>query len=67
LERRAQAPWQWCGMLRRIEHVRRLLVSTEFAIVEIADSCGFADQAHMNKCVMRVVGETPGRVRRAHQ
>ncbi len=49
---------------RRLEEARRLLIGTELPIAEVALRCGFADQAGLTHAVRRVLGTTPGRLRR---
>lgn len=49
---------------RRLEEARRLLIETEQPIAEVALRCGFADQAGLSHAVRRVLGTTPGRLRR---
>jgi len=49
---------------RRIEEARRLLEHTEIPIVEVALRSGFADQAGLTHAMRRVLGTTPGRLRR---
>jgi AraC family transcriptional regulator len=49
---------------RRLEEARRLLEETDLPIAEVALQCGFADQAGLTHAVRRVLGTTPGRLRR---
>lgn len=49
---------------RRLEEARRLLAETELPIAEVALRCGFADQASLTHALRRVLGTTPGRLRR---
>ncbi len=52
-------------MLRlRLELAKRLMLTTEDALSQIALACGLADQAHLSKLFRRVVGETPSAWRR---
>jgi AraC family transcriptional regulator len=48
----------------RVDRARRLLQRTSIPLPEIAQTCGFADQSHMNRVVRRRLGATPGEVRR---
>ncbi len=49
---------------QRLEEARRLLIETELPIAEVALRCGFADQAGLTHAMRRVLGTTPGRLRR---
>lgn len=49
---------------RRIARARRMLIDGS-ALAEIAAACGYADQSHLNRWFLRVLGMTPGRFRRA--
>jgi AraC family transcriptional regulator len=49
---------------RRIARARTLLLSTDSPLVEVAISCGFADQAHMTRLFRRLTGLTPGALRK---
>ena len=60
-----QTPFRYVQS-QRVERARRLVASSRMPIADIAACCGFADQAHMNKCFRRLVGDTPGRLRRAY-
>ncbi|WP_084905292.1 AraC family transcriptional regulator [Burkholderia ubonensis] len=51
-------------MQRRVKRATTLLVHTNTPLIEIAQDCGFADQAHMTTCFRRIVGNTPARIRR---
>jgi AraC family transcriptional regulator len=44
---------------RRIDRVRLLLLDSHASIAEVANSCGFATQAHMTTAFHRFVGMTP--------
>ena len=48
----------------RVDRARRLLARTSIPLPEIAQTCGFADQSHMNRVIRRRLGVTPGEVRR---
>ncbi len=52
-------------LLRRIEVAKRLLLETSRELVDIALTVGFQAQAHFSTVFKRLVGETPGRWRRA--
>ncbi|MDL5155131.1 AraC family transcriptional regulator [Actinomycetospora termitidis] len=49
---------------RRMERARLLLERTDTPLPEVASSCGFADQSHMNRVFRKRSGTTPGAVRR---
>lgn len=44
---------------RRLAHARRKLVERDAAIADVALSCGFASQAHMNALFRKRLGVTP--------
>ncbi|GMA21885.1 AraC family transcriptional regulator [Arsenicicoccus piscis] len=48
----------------RIDRARRLLVSTDEPIADIATACGFYDQAAFSRTFARLTGETPAAFRR---
>lgn len=48
----------------RVDRARRLLERTGIPLPEVAATCGFADQSHMNRVLRRRLGATPGEVRR---
>ena len=48
----------------RVDRARRLLQRTAMPLPEVAATCGFADQSHMNRVLRRRLGATPGEVRR---
>jgi len=50
---------------RRVVRARELLLSTNLPLSDIALECGFADQSHLTKAFRRVLGVTPGSMRRA--
>jgi AraC family transcriptional regulator len=49
---------------QRVDRARRLLQRTSIPLPEVAQTCGFADQSHMNRVVRKRLGATPGEVRR---
>jgi AraC family transcriptional regulator len=48
----------------RIERAKKLLLTEDISIHEIASQCGFADQSHLTRHFQRVVGMTPGELRK---
>ena len=42
-----------------------MMLSSNWTIGHIASECGFADQAHLNKCFRSLLGTSPGVWRRA--
>lgn len=49
---------------RRVERAKFMLTGSRDQLIEIALSCGFADQSHLNRVFRRAVGMTPGLWRR---
>ena len=49
---------------RRLDRAKRLLVETETPLVDIALSCGFANQSHFASTSHRLVGVTPSKYRK---
>jgi transcriptional regulator GlxA family with amidase domain len=50
---------------RRVQRAREMMMSGESTIGQIALECGFADQAHFNRCFRKLFGTSPGVWRRA--
>lgn len=48
----------------RVDRARLLLRRTDVPLPEVASTCGFADQSHMNRIFRKRLGTTPGTVRR---
>ena len=55
--------FKWIA-IRRIEKATDLLRSTSLSLTEIANSCGFADQAHFTRAFRDAKGVTPAAWRR---
>lgn len=53
-------------MQRRVERAKRLMLSTQEPLSQIAIACGFADQAHFSNLFRKQVGATPNAWRRTH-
>ena len=47
----------------RVEESKRLLLSSEYSLTDIAVAMGFTDQSHYCKMFKRIVGITPGQYR----
>lgn len=60
------APHRYLVQLRT-ERAKRLLTETTEPIVEIAYSCGFANQEHLTRLFKRIVGTTPAAYRSARR
>jgi AraC family transcriptional regulator len=58
------APHQWL-VHERMGVAKRLLYETQQLMSEIALACGFAGQSHFTRTYKRLIGESPGAVRRA--
>lgn len=52
-------------MRRRVERAQGLMLATDLSLGRIAVECGLADQAHLCKLFLKIVGESPGMWRRA--
>jgi AraC-like DNA-binding protein len=50
---------------RRVERACEMMLSSSWTIGQIAIECGFADQAHLNRCFRKLMGASPGAWRRA--
>jgi len=51
---------------QRIEYAKEILCETNFSLEEIAERCGFSDQAQFSKLFRKIEGSSPGRFRAAH-
>jgi AraC family transcriptional regulator len=60
------APHRYLMQLRT-ERAKRLLTETAQPVVEIAFSCGFANQEHLTRLFKRFCGATPAAYRRARR
>ena len=49
---------------RRVERAKELLARTDLPLAQVAQGCGFADQAHFTTVFSRQSGVTPGAFRR---
>jgi len=59
-----QSPHRWL-LACRVERAKRLLLESGLTLVEIALSCGFADQSHFARIFCRLAGTPPGAWRRS--
>ena len=59
-----QSPHRWL-LARRVEHAKRLLLTSALPLAKIAPACGFADQSHFTRVFSQMVGTGPGAWRRA--
>jgi AraC-like DNA-binding protein len=59
-------PHQWV-MAARIDMARGLLTNSATPLVEIAGTCGFADQSHFSRVFARMMGTSPGAWRREYR
>jgi AraC family transcriptional regulator len=59
------APHQYV-LNARVRRANALLTSTDLSLAQIAFQCGFSNQQHMTRMVRRVLGRTPGAIRREH-
>jgi transcriptional regulator GlxA family with amidase domain len=50
--------------MRRVERAKLMMTSTRERLTDIALTCGFADQSHLNRYFRRIVGMSPGLWRR---
>jgi AraC family transcriptional regulator len=56
-------PHRWL-MEQRIDKAKQLLADTTSSLVEIAMTCGFADQSHFTRVFSRITESSPGAWRR---
>lgn len=59
-----KSPYRWL-LECRIDRAKALLVSSDLPLADIAIRSGFADQAAFTRAFGRIVGDSPGRWRRA--
>ena len=57
-----RTPHRWL-VEQRVEHAKRLLVTSALPLAQIAAICGFADQSHFCRELKRAVGLTPRQFR----
>ena len=57
------SPWQYV-IRQRVERAKELLKNRELSISEVAFSCGFSSQSHLNKHFRSATGIAPGTYRR---
>jgi len=50
----------------RVEHAKKLLVTTPMTTEQIAQACGFNSQHHLIRSFKKVTAQTPGAYRRSH-
>ncbi|WP_321956784.1 helix-turn-helix domain-containing protein [Paraburkholderia bannensis] len=61
-----QTPHQWV-LQRRAEQARQLMDATDMTLSSIAASCGFADQSHLSRVFLKIIGMSPSAWRRRAQ
>ncbi|MGU7772621.1 helix-turn-helix domain-containing protein [Burkholderia sp. MR1-5-21] len=59
-----RTPHQWL-IEQRVTQARQLIETTDMSLVEIAAACGFADQSHLSRVFVKVLGSSPGAWRRS--
>lgn len=52
-------PYRWL-LTQRVERAKALLEASDLPLVDVALSCGFADQSHFSRVFLRIAGCTPG-------
>ncbi|MEM8530786.1 MAG: AraC family transcriptional regulator [Chloroflexota bacterium] len=58
-----QPPHQYV-ILRRVERAQNLMKTTQLSLAQIAHTVGFANQSHLHRHFVRMVGVTPAQYRR---
>jgi AraC family transcriptional regulator len=58
------SPYRWL-LERGIDHAKALLMTSDLPIADIAVRFGFSDQAAFTRALGQIVGDSPGRWRRA--
>ena len=51
----------------RVEHAKRILLTEDRSLHEVASSCGFADQSHLTRHFRRILGITPGMLQQEYR
>jgi len=54
-------------MMARVDRARALLAESTMSLVDVAVTCGFADQSHFSQTFARVMGTSPGAWRRKYR
>jgi AraC-like DNA-binding protein len=49
----------------RAEHAKRLLLSTELKVIDIAYECGYSSEKSFHRAFLQVTGTTPGKYKKA--
>lgn len=52
---------------QRVEQAKRLIKAGKLSLADVALSCGFANQGHLNRHVKRLTGSTPKEIARIYQ
>ena len=47
----------------RIKHAKKLLIQTDYKIIEIAEMCGFSEQRQLSVTFKKTVGMSPKQFR----
>ena len=66
LKQTGETPHRWL-MTLRLERAKELLANSDLSIIQIAETCGFAGQAHLTRMLGRRAGMTPLRWRNEHK
>ncbi len=53
--------------LRRLEHAKKLLLSSQYSITEISEKCGFCDPKYFREVFKKNYGESPSQFRNAQK
>ena len=60
------SPYQYV-IQQRVKRAQQLLQEGKLKISEIAITCGFAHQSHLNNCFRRLTGVTPKQFLKLHK
>ena len=58
-------PWEYIT-IRRIEHSKRLLRTTQLPVLTVAGMCGYENLSNFNRMFVRTEGMPPSAYRKAH-